>query len=229
MPSRRLFFSQQLLQIRGYFCYRRLPQVHRVTFSLDRCCSLCPYSDRSSGNRCGCARRGSLCAQARSSPRLRRRATWIARSFAMCHPGLNMREPSTRTFAGARFQLFKLAERLLQVFFHAENADQRLHRLLQITVNFVRDSRRRRARTAPASRVRRLATWRRQSSAAAVLLRVFGGGHVRRGVRRRARSESEFPPRRFAPCNPAAASPAAKSPGTVDAAVSASTLIPPIM
>jgi len=43
------------------------------------------------------------------------------------------------------------------------------------------------------------------------------------------RSESELPPRRFAPCMPPATSPAAKSPGTVAAWVSASTRTPPIM
>ena len=43
------------------------------------------------------------------------------------------------------------------------------------------------------------------------------------------RSESEFPPSRLAPCIPAATSPAANSPGTVVAAVSASTRMPPMM
>ena len=42
------------------------------------------------------------------------------------------------------------------------------------------------------------------------------------------RSESELPPRRFAPLIPAAHSPAANSPGTVDSCVSAFTRIPPI-
>ncbi len=43
------------------------------------------------------------------------------------------------------------------------------------------------------------------------------------------RSESELPPRRFAPWRPAAHSPAAKRPGVVVICVSASTLTPPIM
>ena len=43
------------------------------------------------------------------------------------------------------------------------------------------------------------------------------------------RSDSEFPPKRFAPFIPAAHSPAAKSPGTVEACVSLSTRMPPIM
>src|ERR687898_2397694 len=43
------------------------------------------------------------------------------------------------------------------------------------------------------------------------------------------RSESELPPRRFAPCSPPATSPAAKRPGTLEAAVSGWILIPPIV
>ena len=42
------------------------------------------------------------------------------------------------------------------------------------------------------------------------------------------RSESELPPRRFAPCMPPAHSPAAKRPGTRVSCVSASTRMPPI-
>ena len=42
------------------------------------------------------------------------------------------------------------------------------------------------------------------------------------------RSESEFPPSLFAPCNPAADSPAANNPGIVDICVSPSTRMPPI-
>src|SRR5580704_11326530 len=38
----------------------------------------------------------------------------------------------------ARFQIFQLGERLLQIFFGAENSDEALHHLLQITVNSVR-------------------------------------------------------------------------------------------
>ena len=70
----------------------------------------------------------------------------------------------------------------------------------------------------------RLVDGRRRADALRVLRRAEPGRRPKTS-----RSDSELPPSRFAPCMPPAHSPAAKRPGTVDAAVSASTRTPPIM
>ena len=114
-----------------------------------------------------------------------------------------------------------LREPSLEVRLCAEDADQLLH---------PRGSRARRRtfaldRSSSEHLARRFVTWPPGAGAR------FACSAAARPARRpnTSRSESELPPRRFAPCSPAATSPAAKRPGTDELAVSASTRTPPIM
>jgi len=154
----------------------------------------------------------------------------LCRSSAVCQPGC-IRVPGDGDVLGALLEQLDVGEGLLHLRLDAHDADVRLHRVLQRVLDLVRTLRiTAAARCALAARapLRRGVQLSGVELHGAVLL-----GELR-GVFARALAEdhqvdSEFPPRRFAPCKPAAHSPAAKRPGTFVICVSPSTRMPPMM
>ena len=79
-------------------------------------------------------------------------SSMLRMSIARCQPGLKTRPPSTVDVVQPRLELVELGQRLLDLVFLADDADQVVHRLLQLGVQRVRVLRVRRGRrtaTAP--------------------------------------------------------------------------------
>ena len=166
--------------------------------------------------------------QRRVACRLRKPSACSADRCERCQPGLNRREPSTRILLRARPSVSQVRP--------APAADPR-------RCGKFRPG----SASPPANRGESCRDFRRSVRFKRREHLALGRFDLRRVERRRrefsshpaaaanparrpntSKSESELPPRRFAPCNPPAASPAAKSPGTDACPVSASTRIPPI-
>ena len=140
----------------------------------------------------------------------------LRRSSARCQPGLNWRWPSTVTFFARALKRLELGERLGDLVRGADDADQVVHRLLQLRVQ--------RVRVLGAVALERLDArpWRpRRASRREAVGRSSRRASRRTRPRRRparrpktSRSDSELPPRRFEPCMPPETSPAANRPGT---------------
>ena len=153
------------------------------------------------------------------------------RSSAVCQPGLYSRLPETAVLAGALPELAETIERPCHFVFAADDADQFLHHALQLVLDLIGPF----GTAAAGAALERLERLRggffdlrivdtgRRNFPSRIWRRIH-----RRACRRPCRSESELPPRRFAPWRPAAHSPAAKRPGTLDIWVSPLTRTPPM-
>ncbi len=177
------------------------------------------------GSRRGCARPGSPAAPARRgrcTPTPAACGAGPARGASRGCTG----EPPDRQRLRPHLQLVDPLQRLLDLVGGADDADERVHRLLQVVLDGVgvlaalpgERRQRRGLRLAQRRLGQRGAGLRAACSAEAVPARLP----------KTSRSDSELPPSRLEPCIPPATSPAANSPATFAPAVSGSTSTPPI-
>ena len=156
------------------------------------------------------------------------RSADFGRSIAVCQPLLYCRCPAIPARSARVAKLLDDFERLLHFAFRAHDADQILHRVLQLVLDLIGILAGGAALEGLERGVRRSLNLRVVDRCGAIVFGEFGR-ILARALPNTSRSESEFPPSRLAPCSPAATSPAANRPGTVDICESPSTRTPPIM